>query len=61
MIISSSYVVLNDGEVLQLMLCLFDKSLVTARPDSMPAPYCSENHPPSVRIFVFFDIIFFCY
>jgi hypothetical protein len=28
---------------------------LTARPDSMPLPYCSENSPPFIRKIVFFD------
>jgi hypothetical protein len=60
MIISSSYVVLIDDEVFRLVSRVFNKSLVTVQPDSVPAPYNSEN-PPSVGIFVFIGLLFFSY
>jgi hypothetical protein len=33
---------------------LFDKGVPTARPDSVPLPYNSDNPPPSIRVFGFF-------
>jgi hypothetical protein len=56
-IISSSYVVLTDGEVFQLVSRLFDKSPMTVLHDSMPTPYYSDNPPPLVEIFIFFSSI----
>jgi hypothetical protein len=38
---------------------MFDKSLMSRRPASVPALYCSENPPPSVRVFVSFDLLSF--
>jgi hypothetical protein len=61
MIISLSYVVLTGDEVFQLLSHMFDNSSVIVRPDSMPAPFCSENPPHVVRVFIFFDNIFFYY
>jgi hypothetical protein len=58
-IISSSYVVLTDGDVYQLVSRMFDKSLMTVSLDSMLAPYYSDNPPPSVETFIFFDLLFF--
>jgi hypothetical protein len=37
-----SYVVLMDDEVSRLVSCLFNKSPVTKRPVSVPAPYYSK-------------------
>jgi hypothetical protein len=31
---------------------LFDKDPPTARPDTLPLPYSSDNPPPSIRIIV---------
>jgi hypothetical protein len=61
LISSSSYVILTDDEVFRLVSRIFDESLVTRRPASMLALYCCENPPPSIRVFIFFDISFICY
>jgi hypothetical protein len=61
LITSLSCVVLTNDEVFQLVSYMFDKSLVTNRPSSVPAPFCSENPPLAVGIFIFFDNTFFCY
>jgi hypothetical protein len=49
LITSLSYAVLSADKVFWLVSYMFDKSLVTNRPNSVPAPYCSENPPPLLR------------
>jgi hypothetical protein len=46
--------------VLWFMSCLFDKDLPSAQLASVPEPYSSENPPLSVRIVVFFVLLYFC-
>jgi hypothetical protein len=58
---SLSYAVLTADEVFWLVPYMFDKGLVTNRLSSVPAPLCSENLPPTVGIYIFFDNTFFCY
>jgi hypothetical protein len=39
---------------------MFDKSL-SGRPDTVSAPFCSENPPPEVGIFILSNHIFLWY
>jgi hypothetical protein len=55
-----SYIALTNAKVTRLVSRMFDKSMISARSATMPKPYFSENHPHSVRIFIFSDLIF-CY
>jgi hypothetical protein len=59
MIILLFCVPLTTEEVFWIISYMFDKSLLTKRPNSMPAPFCSEIPPPEVGIFIFLDLIFF--
>jgi hypothetical protein len=61
LITSLSYVVLTADEVFRLVSYMFDKSTMTNRPSSVPTPYCSENTPPEVGIFILFNNTFFRY
>jgi hypothetical protein len=47
--------------VFRLVSYMFDKSSPTEQLNSVPAPFCSENPPPAVGIFIFFDKTFFYY
>jgi hypothetical protein len=44
---------LTHAKIDQLVACLFDKDPPVARPACVPAPYYSENPPPTVRVFAF--------
>jgi hypothetical protein len=57
LITSLSYATWTAEEVFRLVSYMFDKSPVTDRPSSVP----SENPPPVVGIFIFFDNSFLCY
>jgi hypothetical protein len=59
MITSLFFVALSSEQVPWLVFLMFDKSPPTERPNSVPAPYYSENPRPVVGIYVFFDLIFF--
>jgi hypothetical protein len=59
MIISPFCVALTTEEVLRLMSYMFDKNPLIEWSNSVPAPFCSENPPPEVGIFIFLDLIFF--
>jgi hypothetical protein len=48
---------LSDEEVSGFVACLFDKDPPTARAATVPVPYCTENSPPSMRIFTFFNLL----
>jgi hypothetical protein len=61
LITSLSYAALTFEEVFHLVSYMFDKSPVTNRPSSVPDPYYSENPPPVVGIFIFFDKTFLYY
>jgi hypothetical protein len=61
MIISSFYVALSADDVFRLVSYMFDKSPSSEQPNSVHAPFYSENPPHEVGIFVFLDHIFFCY
>jgi hypothetical protein len=61
LISSLYYVVLTTDEVFGLESCMFDKSLISTRPATIPEPYYSENPPPSVGDFIFSDLPFICY
>jgi hypothetical protein len=61
MIISLFYVALSADEVFWLASYMFDKSPQSEQPNSVSAPFCSENPPPEVRIFLFFEHILFYY
>jgi hypothetical protein len=37
---------------------LFDKDMLTVWPASVPTPFSSENHLPSVSIIVYFGLLF---
>jgi hypothetical protein len=54
MISSPLSVVLTQAEIDRLMVRLFDKDPPTVHPVSVPAPFCSENSPPLVRITIIF-------
>jgi hypothetical protein len=47
-------------EIDQLVGHLFDKDPPVLSPDTVPMPYCTENHPPLVRTIAFsiFDLIY---
>jgi hypothetical protein len=60
MINSLSYVVLIDDDVFGLVSHLFNKSLMSAWPITVAAPYCHENPPPSVGHFNHPNFLFFC-
>jgi hypothetical protein len=60
MIISLFDAALTADDVFRLMSFMFHKSSPTKRTNSMPAPFCSENPPPEVGIFILFDLILFC-
>jgi hypothetical protein len=51
---------LTQAEIDRFVGCLFDKDLPTARPASVPVPFCSENPPPSVSIHVSFGLPYTC-
>jgi hypothetical protein len=51
---------LTQAEVDRFVGCLFDKDSPTARPASVPAPFYSENPPPSVSIHVSFGLPYTC-
>jgi hypothetical protein len=40
---------------------MLDKSPVIAQPSSVSAPFCSENPPPELGVFIFFGNTFFYY
>jgi hypothetical protein len=52
--------VLTQAEINWFVAYLFDKDLPTARPDSVPDTFCSENPPPSVSITISFGILYTC-
>jgi hypothetical protein len=44
---------LTEAEIDQLVGHLFDKDPLVSWPDTVPMPYCTENHPPLVRTIIF--------
>jgi hypothetical protein len=61
MIFSLFDVVVCADEVFQLVSYMFDKSPPSECPNSMHAPFYSENPPHEVGIFTLFDLVFFWY
>jgi hypothetical protein len=54
------HIVLTQAEIDWFVARLFDKDPPTARPASVPVPFCSENLPPSVSITVSFGLLYTC-
>jgi hypothetical protein len=54
------YVALSLEEIDGFISHLFDKGVPTARPDSAPLPYSSDNRPPSVRVLASFNLFSIC-
>jgi hypothetical protein len=52
---------LTQAEINWFVAHLFDKDPSTAWPANVPAPYCSENSPPTVSITVFFFVTLYIY
>jgi hypothetical protein len=50
-------VALSSEELSKFVAHLFDKGVPTARPSSVPTPFCSDNSPPLLRILDFFKNI----
>jgi hypothetical protein len=49
-------VALTPDEIDGFIAHLFNKGVPTARPDSVPLPYYSNNPPPLVRILASFNL-----
>jgi hypothetical protein len=50
--------ILAQVEIDRFVGRLFDKDPPTARPASVPMPFCSENPPPSVSITLFWSSLY---
>jgi hypothetical protein len=52
--------VLTQAEIDQFVVRLFDKDTPTVQTASVPAPFYSENPPPSVSVTVSLGLLYTC-
>jgi hypothetical protein len=50
------HVALTADEIDGFIAHLFDRGVVTVRPDAVPLPFSSENPPPFVRVLSFLNL-----